>query len=351
MIPESQVSGTPPANHQCSIQTKHPQHTGAPRDVNGKPLGTESKDDEVAAEEDYEADGSDWEDMNYDDDPRDDAEVEPIDFPIQWADQICNDCMENWMQVGFQNPPQYPDTDEETFFALFQAAEERWVNSDDLAELMDALKPYESRLKSINKIVCFGLGSTVGKWWCFDADCRKCDWRLELEADRVRYQYLTALALADYIQRVNNYDCPDVEVFASDPKLTITEIECFPKLRIQILNPYKFEAIQLVDENTFVLSICLPNIVAVDNVIMRKAVRPPVMMLTKYMKEATVPDRLQAFYNDYIRVPCNALDGDTSDSEDDENQSDDSEEENRKAWIQLRRPLGPGTRLWVKSEE
>ncbi|KAI1260252.1 hypothetical protein F5Y18DRAFT_441931 [Xylariaceae sp. FL1019] len=210
---------------------------------------------------------------------------------------LCEDCRQNWLNIGFQTP-----------------------SCDDLTSFIAAVREHKESLKTSDKIVCIGSGSTVGVWDTSSSGCEKA------EQYRVCSQYGTALSIAELIREVNG---KDAKIIASDPAMTITEIECFPKVDIQVVNPYKHEAYGMIDSNTFVLSICAEREMKVEEMIISTS-RPAAMLWDPYLERTRAV--AWCFYLGYSRVQCEAF-------------------KKRHIVIEDQKtlaPLGPGTELFIK---
>ncbi|KAI0148628.1 hypothetical protein GGR57DRAFT_505095 [Xylariaceae sp. FL1272] len=115
---------------------------------------------------------------------------------VMYGRDLCEDCRQNWLHIGTETPACCPDRDEESFLKFFTAHQSTWSRADELAGFIALLKEHKDSLKEVNKIVCFGLGPTVGVWQPIAHLSEKA------EQYRVCCQYAIAIALAEVFQEL-----------------------------------------------------------------------------------------------------------------------------------------------------
>ncbi|KAH8158080.1 hypothetical protein CIB48_g10164 [Xylaria polymorpha] len=203
-----------------------------------------------------------------------------------------------WLNVGYKDPDGTGlDMNEEAFLESFMAFQSAWANDEDLDNLLYVLREHRTYLSNINKIVCFGLGSPQARSGVnvedeptekFEAWCSAC-------------QYATALELANLFKEFNGGT--QVQVFAQDPKLTLMEINAFPKLGITIVNPYLHEGFTLIDSNTFVFSVALNHEAKLKEIIM--ATSQPAGIVSSPNRDDRASRK--AMRKEYAQVHCDGL--------------------------------------------
>ncbi|KAI0449035.1 hypothetical protein F5B21DRAFT_495634 [Xylaria acuta] len=214
------------------------------------------------------------------------------EYGLSWWEQS------EWLNIGFQGRQGTGfDMNEEPYLKGFAAYQSTWARDGDLAELPRVLKQYQTHLNSINKVVCFGLGSPHAAWEVVAS----AEGFEHADVWRSSCQYATALELAKLFKEFNG--CKEIHVFAQDPELTLMEINAFPKVGITVVNPYLHEGFGLIDSNTFVFSISLDFAAKLEDIIL--ATSQPAGMVSS--PEGQFRRLRNAILNEYTEVPCNAF--------------------------------------------
>ncbi|KAK5625702.1 hypothetical protein RRF57_001418 [Xylaria bambusicola] len=184
---------------------------------------------------------------------------------------------------------------EEPFLTIFRAYRATWAGHNDLTELMRVLRQHKAGLSTINKIVCFSLGSPQSVSVNFKY-AKSTVWRYFC-------QYTTALELAKLFREFNGGK--EAQVFAQDPNITPVEINAFPKVGITIVNSRLHKGFGLIDPNTFVFSIT-HRTSNLKEIIMATS-QPAGMIFTPNYRHSTINKALQEVCEEYNEVHCDAL--------------------------------------------
>ncbi|KAJ2989718.1 hypothetical protein NUW58_g3325 [Xylaria curta] len=205
-----------------------------------------------------------------------------------------------WLNIGYVPKGFDLGMDEELFLKIFKAHQSAWANDTDLTKLTRILTYNKTRLRNITKIVCFGLGSLQAIYNNPRYE------KAKAEVWRVSCQYATALQLAKLFKEFNGGK--EVQVFAQDPTLTLMEINAFPKIGINVVNPHLHQGFALVDQNTFVFSICIDFKAKMEHIIMATS-QPAAMIFNPDFRPLGLSKPMQMLKEEYTHVPCTAFKG------------------------------------------